>query len=52
MSEYQLSNLHVVTHKVTGAASSVWWGAQSVKRSLNAVWGWTRLSDPRGPVPS
>lgn len=52
MSEYQLSNLHVVTHEVTGASSSVWWGAQYViKRSLNAVWEWTRLSDPRGPIP-
>lgn len=51
MSEYQPGNLHVVTHEVTGAARSVWWGAQHMKRSLNAVWGWTRLSDPRGPVP-
>lgn len=23
-----------------------------MKSSLNAVWGWTRISDPRGPVPS
>ena len=50
MSEYQLSNLHVVTHEVTGAARSVWWGAQHLKRSLNALWGGTRLSDPSGPV--
>lgn len=50
MSEYQLSNLHVVTHEVTGAARSVWLGAQWSKRSLNAVWGGTRLSDTRGPV--
>jgi len=50
MSEYQLSNLHLVTREVTGAARSVWWGDQCLKRSLNAVWGGTRLSDPRGPV--
>lgn len=50
MSEYQLSNLHVVTHEVTGAARSVWWGALSLKISLNTVWGGTWLSDPRGLV--
>lgn len=48
MSEYQLSNLHLVIPEVTAAARSVWWGAQCLKGSLNAVCGGKRLSHPRG----
>lgn len=48
MSEYQLSNLHLVIPEVTGAARSVWWGAQCLKGSLNAVCEGKRLSHPRG----
>lgn len=50
MLEYQSSNLHVVTHEVSGAARSVQWGCQSLKSSSNAVWGGTGLSHPRGPA--
>lgn len=48
MSEYQLSNLHLVIPEVTGAARSVWWGAQCLKGSLNAACRGKRLSGPRG----